>query len=208
MPAPNKNDIHWRITGATSEEAAAQVLEQEFRAIADEDVRDEALYNLADYLTDDWALGEAERIAKSLQVWRIEKTWLYGKIARHYAQLGCTRDAVRLLDEAVPIARSEGSEWQRAESLENIAEHLVALEEHAAALRLLEEAVSIARQSEEKNDIDASSVLSGIAQDLALAGEFTRAREVAEAIRNEHKRRRAVVRVSRMARFTKNAKRV
>src|SRR5262245_42460487 len=117
MPAPDKNEIHWRITGAPSEKDAAMAVEQEFHAIANEDDREQALYNLADYLVEDWALDEAERIARSLQVWLIEKTWIYGKIARHYARLGRKGDALRLLAEATPIARSEGCEWQRAESL-------------------------------------------------------------------------------------------
>ena len=67
----------------------------------------------------------------------------------------------------------------------------------------MEEAIAIARLGEEKNDIDASSVLSGIAQDLALAGEFGRAHEVAQAIKNERKRQRALVRVGRMDSFAK-----
>ncbi len=166
--------------------------------------REKALCTLADYLAEDWELGEAERIARSLNYWAIEKTWLYGKIARHYAQLGLKQEAMRLLDEAVPIARSEGCEWQRAESLERIAEDLVVLGERNAAVRLLEEAVIIGREGEEKGDIDASSVLSGIAQDFALVGELGRAREVAEAIKNERKRQRAVVRVRRMALLRKN----
>ena len=72
----------------------------------------------------------------------------------------------------------------------------------------IEEAISIARLGEEKNDIDASSVLSGIAQDLALAGALARAREVAGAIKLERKRRKALIRVDRMALFTQNAKAV
>lgn len=198
----NRNEIHWRITGAASEEAIA-ALEREFRVIANEDDRDEALYNLADYLADDWVLDAAERIACSLQRWLIEKTWLFGKIACCYAQIGRKDAARRLLREAVPLARSEGCEWQRAESLERIAEQFVALGERVTALELLDEAISIARQGEEKNDIDASSVMSGIAQDLALAGEFTRAHEIARAIKNDHKRRRAVARVGRMDLFAR-----
>ena len=198
MPALNKNEIHWRITTAPSEDEAAKLLEQELSGIADEDDRDEALYTLADYLAEDSALDSAERIARSLRVLRIEKTWLFGKIASRLAQLGRRSDSLRLLEEALPIARSEGCEWHRAESIERIAEHLNALGERAAALRLLEEAVTIARLGEDKNDIDASSVLSGIAQDFALAGEFARAEELAQAIKNEHKRKRAMVRVGRM----------
>jgi hypothetical protein len=47
-------------------------------------------------------------------------------------------------------------------------------------------------------------VLSGIAQNLALAGELARARDVAAAIKNERKRQRAVIRISRMNLFIKD----
>jgi tetratricopeptide (TPR) repeat protein len=198
MPVPNIRDIHSRIRGSASEEAEMRALEKEFRSYEDEDDRDEALYNLAEYLIEAGALDRAEEIARSLQIWIIEKTWLYGKIARQFASIGRRGDALRLLEEATPIARSEGCEWQRAESLDRIAKVLVALGERAAGLCLLEEGIVIARIGENKNDLDASSVLTEIAEDLGLAGEFERADAVAQAIKNEYLRKRTLDRVGRM----------
>jgi tetratricopeptide (TPR) repeat protein len=198
MPVPNTSDIHWRITRSASEEDEMRALEKEFWSYQDEDDRDEALYNLAEYFIEAWALDRAEDIARSLQIWLIEKTWLYGKIATRFAAIGRRGDALRLLEEATRIARSEGCEWQRAESLDRIAKVLVALGERATGLCLLEEGIVIARVGEDKNDLDASSVLTEIAEDLGLAGEFERAHAVAQAIKNEYLRKRALGRVGRL----------
>jgi hypothetical protein len=93
---------------------------------------------------------------------------------------------------AEQFAYSVSAGWQRGESLGEVARALIAAGELDQARRVWEEAIATARKGENDGDaqdsMDSSSVLWEIAEDIALAGEQERAKEVANAIKNEWKR--------------------
>ena len=86
--------------------------------------------------------------------------------------------------------------WQRAESIARRARELVREGRLEAARSLWIEAVELARKGEKssgpQDSLDSSSVLWEIAEDMASAGEFEAAGEIAAAIKNERKRQNAL----------------
>jgi hypothetical protein len=82
------------------------------------------------------------------------------------------------------------SPWQWAQELAAMARECAGEGRLDHAHRLWAVAIAIAREGEQ--DIDCSSVLWEISEDLALAGAWRQADEVALAIRNAGKRRRAL----------------
>ena len=97
---------------------------------------------------------------------------------------------------AEQFACSVSAGWERGESLGEVARALVAAGELDQARRVREEAIKTAREGEINGDVqdslDSSSVLWEIAEDLALIGELEGANEVADAIKNNWKRERAL----------------
>ncbi len=167
--------------------------------LTDADLRDEARFDLTNRLVEEWLLEEAERTARSLEGWRIEQTWLIGKVAERLGQLGQRDYAVKLLKKAMPTARTAGTdETIRAEALARLGRNLQALGETEQALDLWTEAVKRAQTAETRGDVDASSVLWEVSETLALAGHWARAGQVADAIKNAAKRDRAISRLKKM----------
>jgi hypothetical protein len=124
-------------------------IEREVLALTDEDDRSDLCYSLATRLITEGDLGRAEFFTRLMENWPIERTWLLGDIAAKLWRNGQTEHALRLLNEAISTARTNGNEWQRAEALSKIATHLIALGERARAISLLREAVPIAQLGEE-----------------------------------------------------------
>ncbi|MEP7338346.1 MAG: hypothetical protein ABI977_11480 [Acidobacteriota bacterium] len=97
---------------------------------------------------------------------------------------------------AEQFAHSVEAGWQRGESLGEVARALASAGESDQACRVWEEAIATARKGEDEGDVqdsmDSSSVLWEIAEDLALVGEQERANEVANAIKNDWKRQKAL----------------
>lgn len=104
---------------------------------------------------------------------------------------------------AESFARSIEDEWQRAESLAQIARVVSSKGQLDEARRLWREAIVVAQAGEDsqsaQDSLDSSSVLWEIAEDIALAGEIDKARKVAANIKNEHKRQEALSCVAEIA---------
>jgi hypothetical protein len=87
-------------------------------------------------------------------------------------------------------------EWQRAESLAQVARGLASAGQLDYARKIWREAIFVARAGEcsrsPQESIGSSSVLWEIAEDMALAGEIECAERTATSIKNEHKRQRAL----------------
>jgi tetratricopeptide (TPR) repeat protein len=177
-------------------------IESRALSIEDEDTRDRTLYVLVERLIREWLLDDAERITTSVTYWRIESTWLYGQIAECLVKLGQKTRAIRLLEKATPIARSTGMEWQRAASLSKLAKHYANIGQVETAIHLWEEAIGIAQAGEQagekQDEVDASSVLWEIAEELALLGQWAYAKRVANDIRSPGMRERAITRIETM----------
>jgi tetratricopeptide (TPR) repeat protein len=170
-------------------------IEREVLTLTDEDDRNHVCYSLALRLITEGNLERAEFFTRLMETWPIERTWFLGDIAAKLWRSGQTEHALQLLNEASSTARTNGSEWQRAEALSKIATHLVELGQRARAISLLREAVPIAKLGEEQGDLqdslDSASVIHELAEKLALAGEYEEAREAANSIKHAFRRERA-----------------
>jgi hypothetical protein len=86
--------------------------------------------------------------------------------------------------------------WQLAEPLADIARECAGEGRPDRARRLWSVAIEVARRGEASpfaaDGIDCGSVLWEISEDLALAGEWQWAGEIAQAIKHPHKRQRAL----------------
>src|SRR5262245_44457888 len=102
-------------------------IEREVLALTDEDDRSSICYVLAARLITEGNLERAEFFTRLMDAWPIERTWFLGDLASKLRQGGQIEHALRLLNEAASIARtdSSGSEWQRAEAFSKIATHLL-----------------------------------------------------------------------------------
>jgi ribosomal protein S7 len=93
--------------------------------------------------------------------------------------------------------------WQRAESLAHTARKFISEGQLEKAKSIWDEAVEIARKGENssslQDSIDSSSVLWEISEDMASAGEFGLAEEIAVAIKNERKRQNALHNIAEIA---------
>jgi tetratricopeptide (TPR) repeat protein len=178
-------------------------VEEEILSIAVIDDRDDLLYTLTERLIEEGLLEQAEKTARLVQEQLIEKTWLLGNIALRLGGKGRTEQAIRLLREALPTARTSGVEWQQAESITRIARRFYALEERETAVELLREAAGIAQRGEAQCSAvgnvqdarDSASTLDEIASTLAEIGEWGRAKEVASSIQESYIRDRCLNRL-------------
>ena len=104
---------------------------------------------------------------------------------------------------AESFAHSIEDEWQKAESLAQIARAMSSAGRLNEARRVWREAIAVAQTGENsqslQDSLDSSSVLWEIAEDMALAGDIDDARNVAANIKNEHKRQRALSYVTEIA---------
>jgi tetratricopeptide (TPR) repeat protein len=170
-------------------------IEREVLALTDEDDRNDLCYSLATLLITEGNLGRAEFFTRLMETWPIERTWFLDDIAAKLWRSGQTEHALKLLNEAISTARTNGSEWQRAEALSKIATHLIELGQRAQAMSLLREAVSIAqlgeKQSNLQDSLDSASVIQELAEKLALAGQYEEAQDVANSIKHAFRRERA-----------------
>jgi hypothetical protein len=93
--------------------------------------------------------------------------------------------------------------WQKAEYLAQTARKLVLEGQLEEARSIWIEAVKVARKGENslspQDSIDSSSVLWEITEDMASAGEFREAGEIATAIKNERKRQNALHNIAEIA---------
>jgi hypothetical protein len=99
-------------------------------------------------------------------------------------------------EEAERVANSVESEWQRADSLAQVARYFVTLGQLDQAERLWKIAIAAAQVGEQspspQDSLDSSSTLWEIAEDMALAGAIESAYTVATAIQNDWKKQRAI----------------
>jgi hypothetical protein len=128
-------------------------LEREIVEHADEDERDDARYQLAQKLADEWLLDDAERVARSIEDWPIEETWVLGEIALKLGKLGLKTRAVLLLEDCVKIARSDSDQRQLVRALVDIAKHLDALGKTEMATNLLNETIRHAETGNQLGDL-------------------------------------------------------
>jgi len=174
-------------------------IESEVLSLTDEDDRSDVCYSLARRLVIEGSLERAEFFTHLMEIWPIERTWFLGDIAAKLWRTGQPEHALQLINEAISIARTNGSEWQRAEALSKIATHLVELGQRAQAISLLREAVPIAQLGEDQGDVqdslDSASVIRELAEKLALASEYEQAQQVANSIKHEFRRELAAHRV-------------
>lgn len=176
----------------------------EILVTTEEDDRDWLLYNFAEKLLVENLLDEAERVARLMDWWLSERTWFFGIIASKLWKLGQRARALCLLEEAIPIARLSGIEWQQAESLTKLAQHFIEVDQKERAVNLLSEAAEIAQAGERQCEIigncqdawDSASVLSEVAWTFAGIGEISEAKKVANSILNNHKRCRVLERLN------------
>jgi tetratricopeptide (TPR) repeat protein len=170
-------------------------IEREVLALTDEDDRSDLCYSLATRFITEGNLERAEFFTRLMETWPIERTWFLGDIAVKLWRSGQTEHALQLLNEAISTARTNGSEWQRAEALSKLATHLIELRQSAQAISLLREAVPIAQLGEEQgalqDSLDSASVIQELAEKLALAGEYEEAQDVANSIKHAVRRGRA-----------------
>jgi tetratricopeptide (TPR) repeat protein len=171
-------------------------IEREVLALTNEDDRNSVCYLLATRLITEGNLERAEFFTRLMEAWPIERTWFLGDIAAKLWQSSQKEQALRLLNEATSIARTDGSgsEWQRAEALSKIATHLLEQGQCAQAIGLLREAAQIAQLGQEQCDVqdslDSASVIGELAEKLALAGDYQQAREIADSIKYQVRRER------------------
>ena len=101
------------------------------------------------------------------------------------------------------FALSIESEWQKAESLTQVARAWVSAGRLDNARRVWKIAIGTAQACENslslQDSYDSSSVLWEIAEDMALEGEIEKARNLAAGIKNESKRERALHNVEEIA---------
>jgi hypothetical protein len=104
---------------------------------------------------------------------------------------------------AESFAHSIKDEWQRAESLAQIARAMASTGRLNDARRVWREAIAVAQAGENsqnlQDSLDSCSVLWEIAEDMASEGDIDGARKVAMNIKNEHKRQRALSYVAEIA---------
>jgi len=101
--------------------------------------------------------------------------------------------AKSLLKEAETVACLIETKWQIGELLERIARAFISLRDKSTAIRILDNAVLVAREGEKGTDsLDSSSVLWDISITFFKLGERDKAIEIAEAISDEGKRKRAI----------------
>ena len=171
-------------------------LEAEIKSLTDADDRNHAWFSLTKRLTNEGIFDRAEHFARSIETWPIEKTWLLADIAAGLMRLGHKDDALRLLAEAVSIARANGRDWQRAGAFSRIATRYMDFDERQLASGLLNEAVAVAQLGEatgEGHDIeDSAGVLREVAVKLAQLGEVDLARAAAASIQQRVRRNAAV----------------
>jgi hypothetical protein len=169
---------------------------REVLLLDDEDDRNDVCYSLAPRLIEAGNLDGAEFFVRLMESWPIERTWFLGDIATKLWGNGESEKALRLLHEAISIARTNGREWQRADALSKIASHFVEFGQRAQGISLLQEAIPIAQLGQAQgsgHDIeDSASVIRELAEKLAHCGEHEQAKQVASSITHAVKRERAV----------------
>ena len=147
------------------------------------------------------ALAEGARYDKSQQllnqiIGAYEKAEGLTKLAASLISADQITNATAALRNAEDIAHHTYYAWQTAELLDRIAHTFLLLKQIDEAMRVLERAISVARVGEENSNIqdsmDSSSVLWSISQTLAQMGEREKAYEVANSIKNQGKRERAI----------------
>ena len=171
-------------------------IKNEILSTTEEDDRDWLLYALGQRLIAENVLDEAERVARLMETYPIERTWFFGSIAAKLWKLGHTERALHLLGEAIPIASSSGVEWQRAESLTKLARHFIEINQKERAVKLLSKAAQIAQAGERQSNavgnmqdaIDSASVLGEVAEAFTGIGEIRQAEKIARSIMNGFKR--------------------
>jgi hypothetical protein len=108
------------------------------------------------------------------------------------------------IDAAEKYAASIEEDWQRAESLAIIARSCSMSRDLIGACRIWRSAVAAAETGQEslsiQDSLDASSVLSEIAENIASAGDGEYARRVAKCVKYEHRRERTIASVERILR--------
>jgi nucleotide-binding universal stress UspA family protein len=106
------------------------------------------------------------------------------------------------LGGAEAFAQTVNEPWQRAEALCRVAKVLVKVNDHEGARRVWSEAVAVAQDGERsiniQDSLDCASVLAELSLDMLRAGEVTQAKGVAQSIRNEWGRNRALSIVARV----------
>ncbi|HZS06320.1 MAG TPA: hypothetical protein VFD58_15875 [Blastocatellia bacterium] len=179
-------------------------IEEAISSLNDQDDRCHLLYGLTKRLLAEGELEAAEKVSRSLDTWPIERTWFFGDIAVKRWEAGQAEHARQLLQEAIPIARNGGVEWQRAESLARIAVRFDLIGDRRMAVTLLAEAAEIAGRGEAQSlsrgniqdTLDSASTLDEISAALIAVGEPVLARQVAGSIRHDHRRQRALARLN------------
>jgi tetratricopeptide (TPR) repeat protein len=195
----SEHDIHSLHGSIFHVRSMVDDLVREAVASEDPDDHDRLLYAIAQRLIGEWQLTAAKRLTDHLKTWGAERVWLWGEIATKLGSLGRHEDALKMVQEAVGLIDTlDESVSIRADALVRIGKHLAELGEKDRAAMVWIRAIGYARESEEQGDIDGSSVLWTIAEQLVLAGQWDQGREVAHAIVSPGKRERAITRIEAM----------
>lgn len=179
-------------------------------ALAIQDVEDRDLYLLE---TVRWlvkngtwqkAYGTAQLMSESY-----EKSEALQLVADYLASIGHLEKAFSVFDDAEKVSLSENlSEWQKAELLHNIAKSLRQMKAFYKADEVWEKAIFIAQRGENSNpqdSLDASSILTEIAEHFASEERIEKALSIAQVIKNIGKKERVL---RQIAEYSQNIKRV
>lgn len=168
------------------------IIEKEILSLENIYEKDSALFSLVKKLISENILDTAERITRSTQEWGLEKMHFFSDIALNLKTLGQTEHGLRLLHESVVLARNIDNGWQKAEIFSKIAECFAKFGEGEIATQLWIEAASIAIRSQDdliqdamgaQDALDALSVLKEVVNHLALNGELSKARRLANNVK-------------------------
>lgn len=147
------------------------------------------------------ALEEAEQVVEAMPD-SYEKAAAFRQIAERRLSSNQIREAINLLEKAKQVPRQLDIAWEMGEALNRVALALYKVGDTAQAHYFQSEAIEFARAGEEsdnlQNSIDASSVLWEISENLALAGHWQTAKQVAEGIKHPIKRSRAIQSLARI----------
>jgi hypothetical protein len=164
--------------------------------------RDWTLGELAAALAENGKEEKAIELAGSMET-PLEKANALRRIAAQCLKQGRSEQAMKILIEAEAAACEIDAAWQKAESLNGIANVMIAAKDEEGARRVRADAVLAAQAGQASSDLqdslDCSSVLAEIARDMASAGETESALEVARTIKSLGKQQRAWDAIAKLA---------
>lgn len=152
---------------------------------------------------DDKAISILDCMGMYPEVYRYEQVGAYYKIASRMIADGNTDKALYLLSEAMIVTEMMALHWQKAESLSHVALHFYLTGNQESARFIWKKAARIAQLGEHSDNlqdsIDASSVLSEIAEHLYKANFPVDVHGIAEGIKNVGKRNNALQAINELS---------